>query len=88
MRRLVCLVLIVCGLGLASGCVQATKDIETINRSVTRGLTQDRSMTESYAEHLHRLNAIVDHDARGLVEDWDLLLQRHRRNRLSRWHMP
>ncbi len=88
MRRLVSLALGVLGLGLAGGCVQATKDVEVMHRSVTRGLTQDRTMTESYTEHLHRLNAVVDQDARAIVDDWDLFWQRERQTRLSRWHSP
>ena len=88
MRHLVCLALAACCLVVTSGCVQMTKDIQTVNRSVTRGLTQDRTMTESYTEHLHRLNAIIDQDARALVEDWDLFWQRDRQARLTRWHTP
>ena len=88
MRRVICLALVVCGLVLAPGCVQMTKDIQVANRTMTRGLTQDRTVTESYTEHLHRLNAIVDQDARALVEDWDLLWQRDRQSRLTRWHVP
>ncbi len=88
MRHLVCLALVAGCLVVASGCVTATKDIQMLNRSVTRGLTQDRTMTESYTEHMHRINAIVDHDSRCLVEDWDMLWQRDRQARLTRWHTP
>jgi hypothetical protein len=88
MRHLVCLALIACCLVAASGCVQATKDIQVANRSVVRGLTQDRTMTESYTEHLHRINAVVDQDARALVDDWDMFWQRERQSRLTRWHTP
>jgi hypothetical protein len=45
-------------------------------------------MTESYIEHLHRLTAVVDQDARALVDDWDTLWQRDRPTRLTRWHTP
>ena len=88
MRRLLCFMLVGCGLILASGCVQMTKDFQVVNRTVTKGLTEDRTMTESYTEHLHRLNSVVDHDARALVDDWDLFWQRDRVARLSRWQMP
>jgi len=73
---------------LLGGCAQASKEAVWHNRMLVKGLSEDRSMTESYAEHLHRMNATVDHDARALIDDLDLVLLRDRPTRLSRWHTP
>ncbi len=86
MRRLLCFSLTVALLAALSGCVQLSKESLVINRSATRGLTQDRTMTESYTEQMHRINSVIDHDAAALVEDIDLLWQRDRVARLTRWH--
>ena len=86
MRRVLCVALIGCVAALVTGCVQATKEAQVVNRIGVKALTQDRSMTESYTEHLHRLNAVVDQDAAALVDDWDMFWQRDRIGRLSRWH--
>lgn len=86
MRRLVCVALAGFLLAAASGCTQLPKEAVVGNRIVVKGLTEDRSMTESYTEHLHRMIAVVDQDARGLVDDWDVLLLRDRPSRLTRWH--
>jgi len=87
MRRILCLVLVGFLAAAASGCTQFSKEMAVNNRTVVKGLTEDRTMTESYTEHLHRLNSVVDQDARALVDDWDLALQRDRPTRLTRWHV-
>ncbi|MHC4091772.1 MAG: hypothetical protein ACYSVY_16145 [Planctomycetota bacterium] len=88
MRRILCACLVGCVVLAASGCAQFSKDSIVANRTVVKGLAEDRSMTESYIEHLHRLTAVVDQDARALVDDWDTLWQRDRPTRLTRWHTP
>ena len=88
MRRLLCSLLLAGCLTISAGCVQMTKEALVVNRTVVRGLTEDGTMTESYTEHLHRLNAVVDTDARALVDDIDLFWQRNRETRLTRWATP
>jgi hypothetical protein len=86
MRRLVCVALVGFLLAAASGCAQLSKEVVVGNQIVVKGLTEDRSMTESHTEHLHRMTAIVNQDARGLIDDWDVLLLRDRPGRLARWY--
>ena len=86
MRRILCVVLVGSLAAAVCGCAQTTKEVVVANRVLVKGLSEDRSPTESYTEHLHRLTAIVDQDARALIDDWDLLLQRDRPTRLMRWH--
>lgn len=88
MRRLLCTLLLVGYLTVSAGCVQMTKETLVANRTLVRGLSEDRTMTESYTEHMHRLNAVVDMDSRGLIDDIDLFWQRDRGTRLSRWATP
>ncbi|MFQ5492287.1 MAG: hypothetical protein ACE5GE_16365 [Phycisphaerae bacterium] len=88
MHRFLCSLLLAGCLMISAGCVQLTKEMQVANRSVIRGVTEDRTMTESYTEHLHRLNAVVDLDARALVDDIDLFWQRDRETRLTRWATP
>lgn len=88
MRRILSFAMIAVIATLACGCVQMTKDMHNANQVVIKGLTEDRTVTESYTEHLHRINSVVNHDAKMLVDDWDLFLQRDRIGRLSRWHEP
>ncbi len=88
MRRLIGSLLLAGCLTVSAGCVQMTKEIQVANRTLVRGVAQDRTMTESYTEHLHRLNAVIDTDARALVDDIDLFWQRNRETRLTRWATP
>ena len=88
MCRVLCLALLGGVLLAVSGSAQLSKESLFANRAVTRGITQDRTVTESFTEHMHRLNAVVDQDAAALVEDLDLFWQRDRVSRLTRWHVP
>ena len=71
---------------LLTGCVQLTKEGVVAQRTAQRGLILDRSTTQSSEEHMHSLAAVVDEDAKGLVEDLDIFMQRDRPTRLTRWH--
>ena len=71
---------------LLAGCVQVTKEGMIAQRTVQRGLILDRTMTQSPEEQMHSMAAVVDQDAKGFVEDWDLFTQRDRPTRLTRWH--
>ncbi len=86
MLRSVCLVLLGSVLLMASGCIQSTKEVLLANQVAIAGVSESGTLTENYTEHMHRLTASVDHDGRALMEDWDLLWQRDRPTRLSRWH--
>lgn len=86
MFRSVCLVLLGSVLLIATGCVQSTKEVLVANQMVIETVSESGTITENYTEHLHRLTASVDQDGRALMEDWDLLWQRDRPTRLSRWH--
>ncbi len=87
MRKLLALVLVGSFAVLTTGCAQISKEMVHNNRILVKGLSEDRTVTESYTEHLHRMTAVVDQDAVGLVDDWDLLLVRDRPSRLTRWHV-
>jgi len=86
MRRVLGVLLGVSVLLGSLGCAQFSKEAIYWNRTVTKGVSQDRSMTESYTEQMHRFYAVVDQDARAIVDDIDLVLQRDRPTRLTRWH--
>ena len=59
MRRVVCLALVGSVLLLASGCAQFSKEVVHNNRILVKGLTEHRTVTETYTEHLHRLTRAV-----------------------------
>ena len=86
MRRSVCLLLVGSLLAVTSGCTQSSKEVLVANEIVVSTVSESGTVTENYTEHLHRLTAIVDLDGKALMEDWDLLWQRDRASRLSRWH--
>jgi hypothetical protein len=46
------------------------------------------SMAESQAQRAHRIETVVDYDARGLVEDIDYALMIDHPSRLTKWHIP
>ncbi|MCP4251143.1 MAG: hypothetical protein GY778_29245 [bacterium] len=87
MRKLLALVLVGSFAALTTGCAQISKEAVYNNRRVVKGLSEDRTVTESFTEHLHRITAVVDQDAVSLVDDWDLLMVRDRPSRLTRWHV-
>lgn len=86
MRRVVCLLLVGSLLAVISGCTQSSKEVLVANEVAVSTVSESGTVTENYTEHLHRLTAIVDLDGKALMEDWDLLWQRDRAGRLSRWH--
>ena len=86
MRRLACLLLVGSLLAVVSGCAQSSKEVLVANEVVVSTVSESGTVTENYTEHLHRLTAMVDLDGKALMEDWDLLWQRDRAGRLSRWH--
>ena len=86
MRRIVCLVLFGSLLAVSSGCSQSTKEVLMANQVAISTVSESGTVTENYTEHMHRLTAVVDFDGRAIMEDWDLLWQRDRPTRLSRWH--
>ena len=86
MRRLICLLLVGSLLAVVSGCAQSSKEVLVANEVVVSTVSESGTVTENYTEHLHRLTAMVDLDGKALMEDWDLLWQRDRAGRLSRWH--
>ncbi len=43
------------------------------------------TLTGSTGEHLHAINATIDHDARAFFDDLDLWYQTDRPTRLTRW---
>ncbi|HUU82419.1 MAG TPA: hypothetical protein VM243_02840 [Phycisphaerae bacterium] len=86
MRRLMCLVLLGSVL-TAIGCAQSTKEVLVGNQVAISAVSESGTMTENYTEHMHRVTAQIDREGRALMEDWDLLWQRERSNRLSRWHV-
>ncbi len=44
------------------------------------------TLTQTSGEHFHAVGDVAARDARGLIDDLDLLFQSDRPNRLSRWH--
>jgi hypothetical protein len=86
MRRLVCLGLLGAFAVATLGCAQMSKEVLVGNQILIDTISTDGTVTESYTEHMHRLTAVVDQDAKALMEDWDLLWQRDRISRLSRWY--
>ena len=87
MRRFVASLCLTCVvLASLSGCVGLTKEAVVAQHTGTRAVVLDRPFGQSSAEHLHSLQAVVDQDAKAIVEDWDLLWQRDRPTRLTRWH--
>ena len=86
MRRVLGLVLVASVLLGTIGCAQVSKEASFWNRIGVKSVTEDRTMTESYTEHMHRMTAVVDMDARAIVDDLDMVLQRDRPTRLTRWH--
>ena len=71
---------------LTTGCMQLTRSGFVVQRTIDRGLVLDRNMTQTPEEQMHSLAAVVDTDAKGLVEDSDLFWQCDRPTRLTRWH--
>lgn len=86
MRPWVCLALLGSLLAVASGCAQSSKEVLVANQVAISTVSESGTVTENYTEHLHRLTAMVDLDGKALMEDWDMLWQRDRAGRLSRWH--
>ena len=86
MRRLLCLVLGASVLLGSLGCVQMSKEAIYWHHTGTKAVSEDRTMTESYTEQMHRFTAVVDQDARGIIDDLDVLALRDRPTRLTRWH--
>ncbi len=71
---------------LSTGCMQLTRSGFVVQRTIDKGLVLDRNMTQTPEEQMHSLAAVVDTDAKGLVEDSDLFWQCDRPTRLTRWH--
>ncbi len=71
---------------LTTGCMQLTRSGFVVQRTIDKGLVLDRNMTQTPEEQMHSLAAVVDTDAKGLVEDSDLFWQCDRPTRLTRWH--
>jgi hypothetical protein len=46
----------------------------------------EANLTQSPHEHYQAISNIAEQDARGLIEDLDLLFQTDRPTRLTRWH--
>ncbi|MCP4593261.1 MAG: hypothetical protein GY842_21190 [bacterium] len=88
MRRSILATLVLGLVGGMAGCSgpQMAKEGSLIARYFHRGATQSHTLTQPSAEHMHSLNAVVDLDARALLEDVDAFWQRDRGTRLSRWH--
>lgn len=86
MRRCVCLALLGSLLAVAFGCAQSSKEVLVANQVAISTVSESGTVTENYTEHLHRLTAMVDLDGKALMEDWDMLWQRDRAGRLTRWH--
>ena len=88
MRRSGVVLLAVGSLLWVAGCSgpQMAKEGSLIARYFHRGATQSSTLTQSSAEHLHSLNAVVDIDSKALLDDLDVFWQRDRGTRLSRWH--
>lgn len=86
MRRLLSLVLGLSVILGSVGCVQMSKEAIVANHSTVKALTEGETITESYSEHVHRLTRVASQDAKALVEDVDMVMQRDRPTRLSRWH--
>ncbi len=86
MRRLLSLVLGLSVILGSVGCVQMSKEAIVANHSTVKALTEGGTITESYSELVHRLTRVASQDAKALVEDVDMVMQRDRPTRLSRWH--
>ena len=88
MKRSALLAAMGCGAGalLSSGCVQLNKEGAIAQRTAQQAMILDRTMTQSPEEQMHSMAAVVDQDAKGIVEDWDAFWQRDRPTRLTRWH--
>ncbi len=71
---------------LSTGCMQLTRSGFVVQRTIDKGLVLDRNMTQTPEEQMHSLAAVVDTDAKGLVEDSDFFWQCDRPTRLTRWH--
>lgn len=46
------------------------------------------TMTESKAQRAHRIDVVIDYEARQLVEDIDYVLMIDHPSRLTKWHIP
>jgi hypothetical protein len=73
-------------LAMVSGCAQLLKEGYIARRTAQRAAVLDSTMTQPLKEQLHSQAAVVDTDAKALVEDWDAFWQRDRPTRLTRWH--
>ena len=81
-----CVVLL--GLSLATGCTvgRSAAHVATAGKIVMMAQGLGPTMTQSTGDHLHAINATIDHDARAFFDDLDLWYQTDRPTRLTRWN--
>lgn len=74
------------GLFAAGGCGRAAQATADAGKMFMMAQDLGSTVTQSSADHLHSINAVIDKDMRAFFEDLDLLYQTDRLTRLTRWH--
>ena len=69
-----------------SGCA-VWSGVQRVTVSLNYPHASGESLSQSGQDHYHAVSQVSAHDARALVDDFDLLFLSERPTRLTRWHV-